>query len=138
MTESYLLDSSVILELIRNRPKAVEWLKSIPSDSLLTISGWTLIEFLKEKKSRQEMREVIAKFQQYQIVWPAPERCNEIFTLLVDKYHSERNPDGTLKGNAIFDALIYLTTKSYDFTLVTMDSGFSSFKDIKIIKLKSS
>lgn len=138
MTESYLLDSAVILELIRNRPKAVEWLKSIPSDSALAISGWTLIEFLKEKKSRKEMKEVIAKFQQYQVVWPTPERCNEVFTLLVDKYHSERNPDGTLKGNAIFDSLIYLTTKSYDFTLVTTDSGFDSFKDIKIIKLKSS
>ena len=138
MTETYMLDSCVVLEILRERPKVMEWLRSIPSDSVLTISGWTLIEFLKEKKSRREMKEITAKFQQYQTMWPIPERCNEIFTLLIDRYHSERNADGKLSGNAIFDALIYLTTKSYDFTLVTIDSGFDSFEDIKIIKIKSS
>ena len=138
MTETYLLDSSALIEMLRNKPKAIEWLRSIPSDSVLAISGWTIIEFLKEKTSRKEMREVISKLQEYQVVWPNPEMCNEIFGLLVDKYHTERSSDRKLKGTAIFDSMIYLTTKSNNCTLVTMDSGFDSFSDIKKIKLESS
>ena|SRR3989344_8043424 len=139
MTETYLLDTSAVVELLRNRPKVIEWLRSIPSDSILAISGWTVIELLKEKKGKYGMNEVVAKLQQYQTVWPNPEICNEIFGLLINKYHSERSKtDGKLSGNAIFDSMIYLTTKSYNFTLVTMDSGFDSFEDIKVKKLKSS
>lgn len=138
MTDTYLLDSCVVLEILRNRPKAIQWLQNLPSDSILAISGWTLIEFLKEKKSRKEMTEVISKLQEYQTVWPNPDICNEIFVLLVNKFHTERESDGTLKGNAIFDSMIYLTVKSYNYTFVTIDSDFDSFKDIRIIKLDHS
>ncbi|HAB52197.1 MAG TPA: hypothetical protein DCE80_08530 [Ignavibacteriales bacterium] len=138
MTETYLLDSCIVIELLRERPKVMEWLESISEDSNLAISGWTLLELMKEKTSKQEMTDVIAKLQSYQILWPSPDKCNEVPSILIQYYHTERDTAGKLKGNAIFDALIYVTAKSYSVKLVTMNGGFGFVSDITVIRLPSS
>src|SRR3989338_3819004 len=139
MTERFLLDTNVVIDLLRKRPSCVNWLTNIPSDSILYISGWTLLELIKEKKSKKEMAEACAKLQQYTVAWPTPERCDEIPNLLIQYFHGQRDSDGRLKGNAIFDSLIFVTSKSYGLTLVTMDSDFDfAVGQIQIIKLQKS
>ncbi len=134
---TYLLDSNVVLELLRNRVEAVTWLNGISPDSEIFISGWTIIEFMKEKNSKQEMTDVQSKLQQYQIAWPRPENCNEVPIILINHFHSQRDKDKKLKGSAIYDTLIYVTAKSYGLTLVTMDTDFNFVKDIPLKTLNS-
>ena len=83
------------------------------------------------------MENCLRKLLNYKILWPKPEQCDEIPSLLIKHFSSKRDKNGTIKGNAIFDCLIYETSKSNNTpTIVTRDSDFEFIKDVEVLNLQ--
>ena len=90
MPNEYLLDTCAIIELLNGQDKIKLWVQN-NSDAILNISGWTIIELLKYKKSKAEMEITLRKITQYKVLWTKPEIADEIPTLLTNQFHTQRN-----------------------------------------------
>jgi predicted nucleic acid-binding protein len=136
MTE-YLLDTCIVLEILQGNEKTLLWLKELNGGDTISISGWTALELLKEKRSKQEMevclRNILAKSK---LLWTKPEFCDEIPDLLIREGDKQRDNNLHVKRNFIFDCFIYKTAKSEGTILVTRDKGFKVFNDIEILFLQ--
>jgi len=136
MTTEYLLDTCIIVEIFHGNEKTKKWIED-NTHSVMYISGWTVIELLKDKKSKLEMDNCLKKLLQYRVVWNKPEFSDEIPEILKEEFHTQRENNGSLKGSAIFDAFIYCTAKSNsNLTIVTRNGkDFAFSKDVDILNL---
>lgn len=135
MRIEYLLDTCIIIEIFHANEKTRKWIED-NSDKVMYISGWTIIELLKDKKGKTEMENCLKKLSQYRVVWNKPEFSDEIPEILTEHFHTQRNTDGSLKGGAIFDVIIYCTAKSNNLTIVTRNGkDFSFQKDVDLLNL---
>lgn len=136
MTKEYLLDTCIVIEIFQNNNQTKKWLKD-NSENIMYLSGWTIIELVKDKKSKTEMENCLKKLLQYKIVWNKPEFSDEIPQILIKEFHTQREATTrSLKGSAIFDAVIYCTAKSNNLTIVTRNGkDFEFSKDVEILNL---
>lgn len=135
--KEYILDTCIILELLHGTLETKKWLED-NKESAMYISGWTVIELLQEKRSKQEMENCLKKLvSQWKILWNRPEFSDILPEILIRDFHTQRDDKGKLKGNAIFDALIYVTSKSNNsIPIVTRDGHFDFANDIEVINLQ--
>jgi predicted nucleic acid-binding protein len=133
----YLLDTCIIIEILRGNEKTLLWLRELNDTDTIAISGWTILELLKEKKSKTEMENCLRKLlAKYKIFWTKPEFCDEIPELLIKHFHTQRENNGKLKGNCVFDCFIYETSKSNNnLIIVTRNGDFDFVKDVEILNL---
>lgn len=134
MLIEYLLDTCIVIELLHGDQGVKKWLED-NREAILNISGWTVVELLKHKKSQKEMQITLKNLTQHKVLWTDPKIADEIPALLINHFHTHRTKEGELSGNAVFDALIYTTAKSYNQKLVTRDKDFNPLKDIEVINL---
>jgi len=134
MPIEYLMDTCIVIELLHGDSRLKKWLED-NKDAQLNTSGWTIIELLKHKKSQTEMKITLKSLTQHKVLWTEPRIAEDIPTLLTEHFHTQRSSDGALSGNAIFDALIYTSAKSYNQKLLTRDKDFDTLKDIEIVNL---
>jgi|SRR3989339_511067 len=133
MTE-YLLDTCIVIEMIRGNEKTKLWLTELNPDDKILISGWTILEMLKDQKSKRDMENCVKKFAQYKFLWANPEKCDDIPELLIKYFHSNNGK----RGNCIFDCLIYETAKSNNNPIiVTRDGDFNFVNDIEVLNLQN-
>ncbi len=132
----YILDTCIIIEIFHGNEKTKKWIED-NKDSTMYISGWTIIELLKEKKSKLEMENCLKKILQWKVLWNKPEFSDEIPDLIKEECHTKRENNGNIKGSAIFDVCIYSTSKSNgNVPIVTRDGDFKFSKDVEIINLQ--
>lgn len=137
MTE-YLLDTCIVLEIVQGNEKTKLWLESLDEEDKIFISGWTILELIKEKKSKEDMQNCLKKLLQYKVLWTKPEFCDDIPHILIDHFRGERDTGGSVKGNAIFDCLIYTTSKSNNNPIiVTRDGHFNFVQDVEVLNLQN-
>lgn len=137
MSKEYLIDTCIVLEILQGNEKTRLWIGELNADDKVMLSGWTILELIKEKRSKVEMENCLKKLLNYKILWPKPEQCDEIPALLISHFSNERDKGGSIKGNAIFDCLIYETAKSNNSpTIVTRDSDFNFIKDVEVLNLQ--
>ncbi len=135
MEDEYLLDTVAVIEILTGQEKMKRWLENNKS-AILNISGWVILELLQYRaKSKTEMDMTLKKLSQYKTLWTEPKFADEVPTLLINHFHSQRRSNGTLSGNAIFDALIYSSAKSYNQKLLTRDKHFEGLKDVEVVNL---
>lgn len=64
-----LLDSDVVIDLLRRFPPAVDWFRGLPQDKP-AIPGPVLLELMEGCGSRREMRLLKERMTRFSVVWP--------------------------------------------------------------------
>ncbi len=107
-----LLDSDVMIDLMRQYSPAVAWLESIGDEEIL-LPGYVVMELLQGCENKTEQRLVEKILATFAVVWPDAETCNkavEVFT----GYHLSHNL-------GMLDALIGQTSVALGLPLHTFN-----------------
>ncbi len=78
-----LLDSDVMIDLLRQHPPAVAWFDTLEDEEEIILPGYVVMELIQGCRNRVEQERLQRELAIYGIVWPAPEDCDralEIFT----------------------------------------------------------
>ncbi len=71
-----LLDSDVLIDLLRKYPSAVEWLDALPDDEELAVSGFVVMELIQGCRNKTELDRVRRELDPYGVVWLSPTDCD--------------------------------------------------------------
>jgi predicted nucleic acid-binding protein len=69
-----LLDSDVMIDLLRRYSPAIDWLDSLGEEEIM-LPGFVVMELLQGCKNKTEQAKVEQFLTGFQIVWPSPETC---------------------------------------------------------------
>ena len=78
-----LMDSDIIIDLLRQFPPALDWFNHLDDDEELLLSGYVVMELIQGCKNKREQEKLQNELTNYEIVWPSTETCNKalhIFT----------------------------------------------------------
>lgn len=92
-----LLDTDVVIDLLRQYAPAVAWLDSLGEEEIL-LSGFVVMELIQGCRNRTEQEKVEKEPGGYGVVWPSSETCEEVLSVFT-RYHLSH-------GLGILDALI--------------------------------
>jgi hypothetical protein len=106
-----LLDTDVMIDLLREYPPAVAWLDALENEILLP--GFVVMELIQGCKTRTEQRRMQRELMEYSIIWPSPEICDEAVAMFAQYYLSH--------NLGIIDALIGQLAVSLDLPLHTFN-----------------
>jgi predicted nucleic acid-binding protein len=79
-----LLDSDVLIDLLRNFPPAVAWFDTLHEDEELVVSGFVVMELIQGCRNKLEQERVQRELATYGTVWLSPTDCDkalEVFAL---------------------------------------------------------
>lgn len=82
-----LLDTDVMIDVLRGSPQAVNWLQSLGTTPL-GLPGLVAMELLQGCRNRTEQRKVEKQIKQYQLFWPAPTDYQRAYTDFAAHYLS--------------------------------------------------
>lgn len=73
-----LLDSDVMIDILRQHPPAIAWLRqiAITTNEELRLPGFVIIELMAGCQNKQEMRQTLKLVRQFTTYWPSPAECN--------------------------------------------------------------
>lgn len=98
-----LLDSDVMIDILRNYAPVIAWLKSISSEEI-ALPGFVAMELLQGCANKTELTKVQKILQNFEIIWPMPEACAEALNVFAEGYLSQ--------GLGLLDTLIGQTAVS--------------------------
>lgn len=78
-----LLDSDVMIDILRQYPPAIAWLNSVGEEGL-ALPGYVVMELLQGCHNKADQIKVEQILMTFEIIWPVPETCQkalEIFSL---------------------------------------------------------
>jgi len=78
-----LLDSDVMIDLLRQYPPAVKWLDALDEDEEIALSGYVVMELIQGCRNKVEQERLQRALAPYGIVWLLPADCDkalDIFT----------------------------------------------------------
>ena len=92
-----LLDTDIMVDLLRQYPPAVAWLDSLGDEEVL-LPGFVVMELIQGCRSKAEQEKVEKALADYGVAWPLPETCEKASSAF-SCYHLTH-------GLGIMDALI--------------------------------
>jgi hypothetical protein len=92
-----LLDTDVMIDLLRQYPPAVAWLDSIGEEEIV-LPGFVVMELIQGCRNKTEQEKVERELTVYSVAWPSPEKCDEALSVFAC-YHLSH-------GLGILDAMI--------------------------------
>lgn len=121
-----VLDSDVMIDIIRDYAPALAWLDSIASEEIL-LPGFVALELYQGCRNRSEQSDVDDVLHQIEIVWPESETC-DLALEQYKRYHLSNNL-------SIIDALIGQTAASLGLTLYTFsEKHYAVFADLTTVR----
>jgi predicted nucleic acid-binding protein len=114
-----LLDSDVMIDLLRNYPPAAQWFDSLPEDEDLAMSGYVVMELIQGCRNKTEQEKVQRELAKYGIVWLSPTDCDAALNLF-SAYRLIHNA-------GLLDVLIGQTALSLGVPLYTFNQRHYSF-----------
>ncbi len=72
-----LLDSDVMIDLLRRFPPAVEWLDSLPDDEEIILPGFVAMELIQGCKNKVEQEKVRRELADCGVFWPSASDCDD-------------------------------------------------------------
>lgn len=114
-----LLDSDVLIDLLRKHPPALEWFDALPDDEELAVSGYVAMELIQGCRSKAEQARVQRGFSAYEIVWLSPADCDRALGVFAT-YRLSHNA-------GLLDALIGQTAIALGVPLHTFNQRHYSF-----------
>ncbi|MCB9135076.1 MAG: type II toxin-antitoxin system VapC family toxin [Anaerolineales bacterium] len=107
-----LLDSDIMIDLLRQHPPAVRWLESLGNEEI-GLPGFVVMELLQGCRDKVEQQKVEKLLAGLATVWPGPETCEKalgVFAL----FHLSHSL-------GLLDALIGQTAVALDLPLQTFN-----------------
>jgi len=81
-----LLDSDVLIDVLRDHPSAVQWAASVEG---IALPGYVIIELVAGCANKAELRDLQGEMRDYRVVWPSPHTCQMALTCFME-YHLSR------------------------------------------------
>ncbi len=120
-----LLDTDVMIDLLRGYPPAVAWLDALDDDLLLP--GFVVMELIQGCTSKAEQRRLQRELAPYTVVWPSPEVCDAALAVFA-RYHLSHNL-------GIIDALIGQMAVALDTPLHTFNQKhYAAIPSLKTVQ----
>lgn len=107
-----LLDTDVMIDLLRQYPPAVDWLDTLGDEEIL-LPGFVVMELIQGCKTQTEQRRLLKELASYTAIWPSPENCDDALSLFT-RYHLSHHL-------GIIDVLIAQLAVSLDLPLHTFN-----------------
>jgi len=114
-----LLDSDVMIDLLRQYPPAMQWFDALDEDEEIALSGYVVMELIQGCRNRAEQERVQRVLAPSGIVWLSPADCDkalEVFT----RYHLSHNA-------GLLDVLVGQTAIALDVPLHTFNQKHYRF-----------
>jgi len=107
-----LLDTDVMVDVLRRFPPAVAWLESL-GDEVVALPGFVVMELLDGAQDRDATNRIQKALAPYWVHWPTPEDCDRALAVFAR---------GRLSHSlSPFDALIAETAKGLEMPLQTFN-----------------
>lgn len=107
-----ILDSDVMIDLLRQYPPAVAWLDSLGAEEII-LPGFVVMELLQGCSNKAEQDRVEKVLMAFEMVWPLPETCDEALAVFADFHLSHKL--------GLLDALIGQTAVALNLSLHTFN-----------------
>jgi predicted nucleic acid-binding protein len=70
-----LLDTDIMIDLLRRHPAALQWLGSLGAAPLL-LPGYVVMELLEGSQNKHEQTTLLRFLSRFQVVWPSAPACD--------------------------------------------------------------
>ena len=114
-----LLDSDVLIDLLRRYPPATGWLDALDDEEELVVSGYVVMELIQGCRNKVEQERVRRELATYGVVWLAPSDCDKALELFTS-YRLSHNA-------GLLDVLIGQTAVALGVPLHTFNQKHYSF-----------
>jgi predicted nucleic acid-binding protein len=84
-----LLDSDVMIDILRDYPPAINWLRSL-SDEIIALPGFVVMELIQGCNSKAEQQLLSTRLKAYIICWPSHSDCNKAIETFSQFYFSHQ------------------------------------------------
>lgn len=81
----FLLDSDIMIDLLRKHPPAMAWLASL-NDEEIALPGFVVMELIQGCRNKVEQQKIEKAVAVYGVVWPSPRTCDEALSVFTH-YH---------------------------------------------------
>jgi hypothetical protein len=75
-----VLDTDVVVDLLRRLPQATEWFSSLGDEQLL-LPGYVAMELVQGCRSKAELNALENQIREAYIAWPTPEICDDALAI---------------------------------------------------------
>lgn len=107
-----LLDTDIMVDLLRQYPLAVAWLESLGEEEI-GLPGFVVMELIQGCRSRNEQNQLEKTLSAYHVLWPSPETCDMALSVF-GRFHLSHNL-------GVLDALIGQTAVALNLPLHTFN-----------------
>ncbi|MFO7314351.1 type II toxin-antitoxin system VapC family toxin [Rhodothermus marinus] len=114
-----LLDSDVMIDLLRGYPPAVSWFETLDEEEEIALPGFVAMELIQGCRSKKEQRQLQRSLIPFGVVWPLPEDCDRALELFM-QYHLSH-------GVGMLDVLIAQTALALEVPLYTFNQKHYQF-----------
>ena len=114
-----LLDSDVMIDLLRQYPAAVAWFDGLDEAEELLLPGYVVMELIQGCRNRREQDGLERHLARYGVVWPGPTDCDRALAVLADHHLSH--------GAGLLDTLIGYTALALNTPLYTFNEKHYRF-----------
>jgi len=81
-----LLDTDVMIDLLRDYPPAKEWFQLLDDDEILALPGFVMMELIQGCKNKAEQDRLKRDLGDYEVIWLSSEDCNIALDVFI-QYH---------------------------------------------------
>jgi predicted nucleic acid-binding protein len=114
-----LLDSDVLIDLLRQHPPAVGWFDALDEEDELAVPGYVVMELIQGCRNKAELERVQRELATYGVAWLSPGDCNEALEVFAAYRLSH--------GAGLLDVLIGQTAVALRVPLHTFNQRHYSF-----------
>ena len=114
-----LLDSDVMIDLLRQYPSAMKWFDTLDEEEGIVLSGYVVMELIQGCRNKAEQASVQDELAAYGVVWLSPAGCDEALAVFAE-YHLSH-------GAGLLDVLIGQTAVALEMPLYTFNQKHYRF-----------
>lgn len=114
-----LLDSDVMIDLLRQYPSAVVWFDTLNDEEDIILLGYVVMELIQGCRNKLEQERLQRELAIYGVAWPTPENCDRALKIFT-QYRLNHNA-------GLLDVLIGQTAVALDIPLCTFNQKHYQF-----------
>jgi len=114
-----LLDTDILIDLLRKYPPAMKWFDTLPEEEDLTVSGYVVFELIQGCRNKMEQGKVQKELAHYGVVWLPPKECEKALEIFAEFHLSHKA--------GLLDVLIGQTATYLNAPLYTFNQKHYSF-----------